>query len=151
MLQHFSLLSSCCFVSLPLTDGSTSCLLFLLSTHCLSPIFLSFPFFPSTSFLYIYVISLFLMSQLTRDERSDNDEEEEEESSSKEDEGAEQQKLGNGLAVDEDKNGYSSPLENFSRPKTVHWLRLHMISRAEDMRNRTMQNTCHTTWTNTKK
>lgn len=65
-------------------------------------------------------VSLFLMSQLTRDERSDNDEEEEEESSLTDDEGAEQHKLGNGLAVDEkNKNGYLSPPENFSWPKTV--------------------------------
>lgn len=44
------------------------------------------------------------MSQLTRDERSDN-EEEEEESSLAEDESEEEHKLGNGLAVgEEDKN-----------------------------------------------
>lgn len=60
------------------------------------------------------------MSQLTRDERSDNDVEEEEESTSTEDEGAEKHKLGNGLAVDEkNKNGYLSPQEYFSQPKTV--------------------------------
>lgn len=89
-----------------------------------------------TFFLYIYCVSLFLMSQLTRDERSDNDEEEEEESSSTDNEGAEQHKLGNELAVDEkNKNSYLSPPENFSRPKTVQWHRLSSISRAEDENN----------------
>lgn len=65
------------------------------------------------------------MSQLTRDERSDNEEEEEEESSSTEDEVVGQHKLGNGLAVDEkgDKNGCFgclSPPENMCQSKTVY-------------------------------
>lgn len=66
------------------------------------------------------------MAQLTRDERSDNEEEEEEEeSSTTEDEGAEQHKLGNGVAADEkeDKNGCFgclSPPENIYRSKTVY-------------------------------
>lgn len=55
----------------------------------------------STFFVYIHCVCLFRMSQLTRDERSDNDEEDEEGSSLTDDEGAQQHKLGNGLAVDE--------------------------------------------------
>lgn len=64
------------------------------------------------------------MSQLTRDERSDNEEEEEEESSTTEDGGEEQHKLGNGSAVDEeDKNscfGCLSPPKNMCQAKTVY-------------------------------
>lgn len=98
--------------------------LLVVFTHSLS---IHFPFSStlslSSAFVhYIYHISPFLHSQLTRDERSDNEEEEEEET---EDEGEEQHKLGNGLAVDEkeDKNGCFgclSPPENICRSKTVY-------------------------------
>ncbi|XP_026234480.1 ceramide synthase 2 [Anabas testudineus] len=72
------------------------------------------------AYLILRMIRKFMFGTLTRDERSDNDVEEEEESTSTEDEGAEKHKLGNGLAVDEkNKNGYLSPQEYFSRPKTV--------------------------------
>lgn len=65
------------------------------------------------------------MSQLTRDERSDNEDEEEEESSLTEDGDEEHHKLANGLTVDEkeDKNGCFgclSPRENICLSKTVY-------------------------------
>lgn len=65
------------------------------------------------------------MSQLTRDERSDNEEEEEEDSSLSEDEGQEQHKVGNGLTVDQKEGkkscfGCLSPPENICQSKTVY-------------------------------
>lgn len=77
-----------------------------------------------------HVFSLFLnlhcslISQLTRDERSDNEEEEEEESSLTEDEAEEQHKLGKGRVVDgKDKNGCFGrlpPPEDICCLKTVY-------------------------------
>lgn len=81
---------------------------------------------PAVSFVFFWIcISLWLVSQLTRDERSDH--EEEEESSTTEDEAEKKHKLGNGQAahMKTDKNGCFgclSPPEDICRSKTVCWV-----------------------------